>query len=48
MDNEIDIPSLVNNMSSKIIVLFWDFFTYFGQEIVDGIENMVLFVDDIT
>ena len=39
MDNEIDIPSLVNNMSSKIIVLFWDFFTYFGQEIVDGIEK---------
>ena len=39
MDNEIDIPSLVNNMSSKIIVLFWDFFTYFGQEIVDRIEK---------
>ena len=30
---------LVNNMSSKIIVLFWNFFTYFGQEIVDGIEK---------
>lgn len=38
MGNEIDLPKMVNNMSSLILALYIDFFSYFGTQIMDGIK----------
>ena len=37
MNNQIDLPSLVDNMSSLICAFYIDFFSHFAKTIVDGI-----------
>jgi len=39
MDDEIDLPSMVNTMSGLIIALYINFFTYFGDQIINGIKE---------
>lgn len=38
MNDEIDLPSLVDNMSSLVMALHIDFFSYFANEIVNAIQ----------
>ena len=38
MEDQIDLPSLVNNMSALIYSLYVVFFSYFAKTIVDGIS----------
>ena len=38
MPDEVDLPGMVDNMSSIIYALYIDFFRYFGAEIVAGIK----------
>ena len=39
MSNPIDLPELVDKMSSMIYALYIDFFRYFAEEILDGIST---------
>lgn len=38
MNSEIDLPGMVYAMSSIVVALYIDFFNYFGEQIVGGIE----------
>lgn len=38
MNDEIDLPSLVDNMSGLVMALYIDFFTYFVNEIVNAVQ----------
>ncbi|MDD3138477.1 MAG: hypothetical protein PHX08_05850 [Lachnospiraceae bacterium] len=39
MDVEINLPTMVDHMSSLIYALYIDFFSHFGKEIIDGIDT---------
>ena len=39
MDKEINLPSMVDGMSSLILALYIDFFYHFGKGITDGIAT---------
>ncbi|RGW36901.1 hypothetical protein DWV78_14625 [Agathobacter rectalis] len=39
MDEPVDLPALVDNMSSLIYALYIDFFSYFATDIIKGIET---------
>lgn len=39
MDEEIDLPALVDNMSAMILAFYIDFFSHFTKEIVSGINT---------